>query len=250
MTATPNRRAPVPTLWDAFSRVPDRRAASGRRYPLPALLTIALAALLSGRRSQAAITRWGRGLGRAELRALGIRERRGPCAATWCVFFQTLDIGALEQALAAWARGTATQVGHIAVDGKRLRGARDGDGRAVHLLAAYGTALRAVLGTEPVAPGPAEAAALLALLSRLPLEGAVLTMDAAFTHRPVAEAVTDAGGDYVMLVKANQEMLRRDIAAVFGPPSPLGPASARPAAGPGPGHERWAWPRPGGNPQP
>ncbi len=72
MAATPNRRAPVPTLWDAFSRVPDRRAASGRRHPSPALPTIALAALLSGRRGQAAITRWGRGL--------GIRGRRGHLA--------------------------------------------------------------------------------------------------------------------------------------------------------------------------
>lgn len=71
------------TLWEALSAVPDHRHAAGRRYPLAVLLTIALAAMLCGRRTQAAIVRWSKGLSRADLKALGIRERRTPCPSTW-----------------------------------------------------------------------------------------------------------------------------------------------------------------------
>ena len=39
---------------------------------------------------------------------------------------------------------------HIAVDGKTMRGARDGDGRAPHLLAAYDVNAGAVLGQDSV----------------------------------------------------------------------------------------------------
>ena len=53
-----------PALWEVLEGVPDRRAASGRRFPLPAILAIAIAALLAGRTSLAAIARWGRQLDR------------------------------------------------------------------------------------------------------------------------------------------------------------------------------------------
>lgn len=52
-----------PALWEVLEGVPDRRAASGRRHPLPAIPAIAIAAMLAGRTSLAAIARWGRPLG-------------------------------------------------------------------------------------------------------------------------------------------------------------------------------------------
>jgi DDE_Tnp_1-associated len=44
-----------PSLLAAFARVPDVRSRHGRRYALPALLTLATAALLAGARSLYAI---------------------------------------------------------------------------------------------------------------------------------------------------------------------------------------------------
>ena len=40
---------PTPaTLWDALGTIADRRGRKGRQYPLPALLAIAIAAVLAG----------------------------------------------------------------------------------------------------------------------------------------------------------------------------------------------------------
>jgi hypothetical protein len=87
---------PNGTLWDAFSTVPDHRSRQGRRYPLPALLTLATAAMLCGRQTLTGIAWWARTLKRSDLAALGIREARAPCPATWCVFFQSLRVNAGE----------------------------------------------------------------------------------------------------------------------------------------------------------
>jgi len=43
--------APTLSLYEAFSQMPDPRCASGRRYPLAAVLTLTTVAMLSGARS-------------------------------------------------------------------------------------------------------------------------------------------------------------------------------------------------------
>ncbi len=57
------------SLWQALTLVPDGRREAGRRYPLASLLLIAVAAMLSGRRDQLGIARWGRRLSREALAA-------------------------------------------------------------------------------------------------------------------------------------------------------------------------------------
>lgn len=54
-----------------------------------------------------------------------------------------------------------------------------------------------------------------AVLRQLVLPGRVFTMDALLTQRHVAQAIVDGGGDYVMIVKANQPQLHADIELVF-----------------------------------
>lgn len=51
------------------------------------------------------------------------------------------------------------------------------------------------------------------LLDILPLAGKLVTADAMFTHRDICDTITDAGGDYVVAVKDNQENLHQDVAA-------------------------------------
>jgi hypothetical protein len=103
------------SLWEALLSVPDHRRPEGKRYPLAGLLLIAIAALLAGRRDQLGIIRWGRRL------AIGIERARIPAPSVGCELFQDLDIVALEQALGAWVQGGSAP-GHVAIDGKRLRG--------------------------------------------------------------------------------------------------------------------------------
>ena len=221
-------------LWAVLEGVPDRRKASGRRYPLPAILAITVAAMLAGRTSLAAIARWGRQLDREALRALGIMRPRAPCHSTYHYVFRDLDVDALEAGLAAWVRGAGAaaelgELNHVALDGKRLRGSRTAEGPGVHLLAAFCRSLRGVIGQLRVAPDANEITAALELLKGLALEGALVTGDAEFTQREICHTIVDRGGDYFFVVKDNQPRLREDIALLFAAPPEAGAAPPRDA---------------------
>jgi hypothetical protein len=49
-----------PALLKAFMKVPDPRSPSGKRHPLPAILTLATGAMLCNCHSLYAIFQWGR----------------------------------------------------------------------------------------------------------------------------------------------------------------------------------------------
>ena len=70
-----------------------------------------------------------------------------------------------------------------------------------------------------------EITAVETLLQHLVLEGRIVTMDALLTQRHIAQTIVEKGGDYVMIVKANQPHLRADIALVFTLP-PVGDRQA------------------------
>jgi len=94
---------------------------------------------------------------------------------------------------------------HIALDGKRLCGSRDGEVPGTHLLAAYVPQASAVIAPMTVEATTNEHKAALRLLEVLPpLGGAVVTADAMFTHADVCVAVQRKGGDYILYAKKNQ----------------------------------------------
>ena len=207
------------SLWDALASVPDHRRAEGKRYPLASLLLIAIAAMLAGRRDQLGIVRWGRRLHHDTLKAIGIGRDRVPAPSVWCELFQALDVTALEQALGDWVKGEAPP-GHVAIDGKRLRGSATAQAPGTHLLAAFSARLQGVIGQLRVAPDANEITAALPLLKTL--QGVTITGDAMFTQRAICKVIIDGGGDYFFTVKANQPALQADIAQAFRPFSPLG----------------------------
>ena len=83
---------PVPSLLAALATVPDPRRRRGRRYPVAAVLTFAVCAMVCGARSLYAIAQWGQEQGSAEVRAaLGIPRARTPSVATLFRLFRDLD---------------------------------------------------------------------------------------------------------------------------------------------------------------
>jgi hypothetical protein len=210
------------TLWTALEGIEDRRTRKGRRFPLPAIIAIALCAMLSGANDLMAIFRWGRRLSPKALQALGIDKKRkkAPCHATFHYVFQSIAADDLARAF-----GTLVKVdgglGHVAIDGKRLRGSQRETSPGIHLLQAFSTRLKAAVGTLIVPPDSAEVTEAIELLKSLPLEGAVVTGDAAFTFKAIVEAIRERGGHYFLFVKANQPELRAEVALAFGdiPPS-------------------------------
>ena len=155
------------------------------------------------------------------MRALGFTHR-SPCAATLHTVFRRVDREAVEATLGAWAEGllgeaprTAGGEDAIAMDGKTLRGSQKQGAPGVHLLSAFAHRLGVTLAQQAVADKTNEIPVALELLRHLVLEGRIVTMDALLTQRQIAQQIVDAGGDYVMVVKANQPQLLEDIATVF-----------------------------------
>jgi hypothetical protein len=226
-----------PTLLDAFASVPDTRSRRGRSYELPAILALGVVALLCGYRGYRAFAQWGRLynhlaplLGFTRPRRDG-RGWRTPCFSELAAVFAEVDAAAVEDALGRWvvARGIAALPRRtVAIDGKVARGSRRGELPGAHLLAAYCREAEAVLAQLRVAEATNEHKTALELLKVIPLEGAVITGDAAFCQRDLCEAITAGGGDYVVTVKANQPALHEEIATGFA--RAFSPGGARPAA--------------------
>lgn len=124
-------------LLAAFATVPDPRSPHGRRHPLPAILTLATAAMLSGARSLYAIAQWGRLQPPAVVATLGFTRERTPAVSTLHLVFRDLDATAFEAALSTWARANLGDAEGIAIDGKGLRGIHGEEVAGVRLVAAY-----------------------------------------------------------------------------------------------------------------
>jgi hypothetical protein len=208
------------TLWTALEGMPDRRTRKGRRYSLASMVMLSLAAMLSGANDLMAIYRWGRRLTPKGLAMLGIERGRAPCHATYHYVFRAIAAADLERALGTLVAGDGP-LGHVAIDGKRLRGSQHQMSPGVHMLQAFSTRLQAAVGSLSVAPDSAEAVEALKLLKTLPLEGVIVTGDAAFTYRRIIEAILAEGGQYFVFVKANQPELQAELAHAFGDDSPL-----------------------------
>jgi hypothetical protein len=211
-------------LLDALGLVPDPRDRRGRIHPLVSVLGLTVVALLAGCRSIEAIAQFGRDRGLALAVLLGFRRAKTPNKSALGKIYRRLDITALEQALSAWLLGRgATADEQLALDGKTRTGSACAGVPGQHLLAAFATAHAAVLGQLQVAQTTNEHKAALQLLGILPLAGKVVTADAMFTHRDVCDTITDAGGDYLLAVKDNQETLHQDLAAAFAHPAHFSP---------------------------
>ena len=214
-------------LRDVLAEIPDFRAARGKRHSLSAILCLVCVAVLCGYRSYSAVAQWARVYPEELVRALGFTHPTPPCAATLCGVLRRLDRARLEAVLGAWAEQVLASLPAapgaaeaVALDGKALRGSRRPGALDVHLLAALSHRLGLTLGQRAVDDKTNEIGVAVPLLRGLVLEGRVFTMDALLTQRAIAEAVVDAGGDYVLVVKDNQPQLLADVQAVFRDPPP------------------------------
>lgn len=246
------------SLMDVLSEVPDPRSRHGRRHPLRALLCLTVLAMLRGCRGPTAIAQFGRDHGAELAYALGFLRGKTPAPSCFCELFGRLDALAFEAALSRWVASRLPPAEQadpqpVSLDGKTLRGSRDGEAPGQHLVAAYAHRHQAVLAQIKVDAKTNEHKAALELLGVLPVKGRVVLGDAMFCQRDVCEKIVAQGGDYLFTVKGNQLGLERDIAAGFGfeagARSIAAAFSPRAAAGGGVGagaYQRGEGTRPGG----
>jgi predicted transposase YbfD/YdcC len=239
LPATPVVRftVPVADIHAAVARVPDPRRRQGTRFPLPAILTLAIAAILSNHTSLLAIAEWGAAQSDAIKRALGFPKARTPHYSTLQRLFQRLDPDALATALTTFfdpqlpgelpARGSEG----VAIDGKAQRGRLRHEPphtHPVHSVSLFSQTVGTVLAQVALDQQAHEGELTVAgeLLGQIDWTGRVLTGDSLYCQKRLCGQVVEAGGDYLLLVDANQPTLQADIAQLFAPTPPSAPGHA------------------------
>ena len=98
-------------------------------------------------------------------------------------------------------------------DGKTIRstGKMDSYKEAFHIVSAYVAELGITIGQKPVDEKSNEIPAMRELIELLELSGCMVVADALHCQRKTAKAIVDAGTDYLLNVKDNQEFLKKDI---------------------------------------
>jgi len=196
-----------------FADLPDpRRETQNKLHKLHDILMIVLCAVLSG------VEDW---VGMADFAEEKEAWLRGflelpngiPSHDTLSDVLGRIDPPAFQAAFTAWATavlpGLADEL--ICVDGKAVRGSRDGANPAVHWVSAFAGRARWVLAQRAVAEKSNEITAIPDLLALLDLRGAMVSIDAMGCQKTIAQAIVDAGGDYVLTLKDNHPTLCEDV---------------------------------------
>jgi predicted transposase YbfD/YdcC len=208
----------LPRLLDPrpyFMDLPDpRRVTRNKLHPLHDILMIVLSAVLSG------IEDWVGMQAFAEEREAWLRERLGlslphgiPSHDTLSDVIGRIDPVAFRAAFTAWATAALPDLAgeQVCVDGKAVRGSRDGENPAVHLVSAFAGQARWVLAQQAVAEKSNEITAIPDLLALLDLQGAVVSADAMGCQKTIAQAIVNGGADYVLALKDHHPTLCEDV---------------------------------------
>jgi predicted transposase YbfD/YdcC len=210
------------SLLDRFAALEDPRQAAKVLYPLPEILLLLLGATMAGADDFVEIGLWG-DEHLAFLRRFLPFRHGVPSHDTLREVVAALDPALFKACFTSWVEGSReTEPDLVAVDGKTSRRthARSKGREPLHLLSAWATRQRLVLGQEAVAGKSNEITAIPLLLERLALEGALVTIDAIGTQSAIAETILARGGDYVLALKANRPATFEDVETFFADPPP------------------------------
>jgi predicted transposase YbfD/YdcC len=196
-----------------FRDLPDPRQPWKVLYPLDEVLLLCLLAVLAGAETFTDIARFG-------VKKLDLLRRFRPFRDGTPAhdhlgdIFATLDAERFQQCFVAWVAAlTGTPADVIAIDGKTARRSTDKKGAkaAIHMVSAFATRQRLVLGQVKVAEKSNEIVAIPRLLDMMSIEGAVVTIDAMGCQRDIAKKIINKKADYVLALKGNQGSLRADV---------------------------------------
>lgn len=200
-----------------FSELTDPRRRKVT-YPLINIVTIAICAVLCGADDFVSIAAWGR-MKKDWLSKFLDLSAGIPSHDRFNAIFAAIKPAEFEKCLLGWiaALHEITDGQLVAIDGKTLRRSFDAASSkaAIHMVSAWATANHISLGQVVVDEKSNEITAIPKLLKMLDLSGCLVTIDAMGCQTEIAQAIIDAGGDYVLAVKANQPTLHDGIDQFF-----------------------------------
>lgn len=199
----------ISLVLSMFSAVSDPRA-SNARHRLVDIFAITLLAMLGGADDYPGIVEFANDR-LDSLSGLLALPHGIPSVSTFRRVFAAVDPLAMGEVLGRWSSELVkTCAGkQIAIDGKALRRSFQHAWKkmGLQMVTAYCVEDSLVLCQSAVEEKSNEITAVPKLLDMLDLTGAVITVDALNTQKTIAKQIVDDGGDYMMALKENHQIL-------------------------------------------
>ena len=211
---------PASSFQDYFATLTDPRCpdAPNRRHHLMDILLIAVCAVICGAEGWEDIEEYGTAHAKWFADILDLPHGI-PGHDTFRRVLSRLDSEELTRCFIAWTEALSEASGGeiVSIDGKTLRHSFDrATGQAaIHMVSAWASANRLVLGQLKVAEKSNEITAIPKLLTMLDIAGAIVTIDAMGCQKAIAQVITDQEADYVLALKENHPTLSEEVRQFF-----------------------------------
>ncbi len=203
-----------------FGGISDPRTGQNVQHKLLDIVTIALCGIICGADNWVDIEMFGQA--KYEWLSSFLELKHGiPSHDTFGRVFRRLNAQEFQASFAEWTRAICVlSAGTIlSVDGKQMRRSKDGllgqDG--IYMVSVWAGENNLVLAQDKVADHTNEITAIPHLLKLLDIRDSIVTIDGIGCQTEIVKTIVDQEADYVVAVKANQEMLFADVQAAFGP---------------------------------
>jgi predicted transposase YbfD/YdcC len=212
-SSLPAATGPLELLRVRFAAVPDIRSAGHVLHSIDEVLIIALCSMLSDNDAFTDMEQFARSQ-MPWLRTFLPMPHGPPSHDVFRNVFMAIKPQALLLIMADWCGDLSSL--QIMIDGKALRGTatatREG---MVHVLRAWVHHAGLSAGHAVCSEKSNELNALPQLLAMLELKGTLVSIDAMGTHPDIAAQIHEAGGDYLLALKANQKTTLQAVTAHF-----------------------------------
>ena len=209
---------PKITIADHFSEVEDPRVERTRQHNLIDIITIAICAVICGADTWVDIETYGKSK-YSFLKQFLELPNGIPAHDTFSRVFARLNPEQFQQCFLNWIKSISniTSGEVVAIDGKTLRHSYDkgADKKAIHMVSAWATSQRLVLGQIKVNDKSNEITAIPELIKVLELNGCIVTIDAMGCQKEIVKLIVEQGGDYVISLKKNQNSLYKRVEELF-----------------------------------
>ena len=201
-------------LREFFAGLRDPRVTGRCDHDLLDIVLIVVCGTIAGADDFVSIAGWAQAKEPWLRDRLGLRLANGiPSHDTLNRVFAVLNPRQFHEGFLAWVAAAADRlkVEQIPIDGKALRGSRQGACPALHIVSAWATEAGLTLAQVRTEEKSNEITAIPELLDLLDVSGALVSIDAAGCQKEVADRVVEAKGDYLLAVKENQPRLYEDV---------------------------------------
>ncbi|QJB46138.1 ISAs1-like element ISAsp2 family transposase [Dolichospermum flos-aquae] len=209
---------PKITIVDHFKDLEDKRVERTKRHKLIDIVTIAICAVICGVDSWVLMEAYGKKKEKWLKQFLELPNGI-PSHDTFARVFARIDPQQFQNCFLSWIKSInkITEGEVIAIDGKTLRHSYDKgkDKGAIHMVSAWATSNKLVLGQCKVEEKSNEITAIPELIKVLDIAGCLVTIDAMGCQKEIVKSIAEKSGEYIIALKKNQGNLYKNVEEIF-----------------------------------